>query len=394
MFKDYAVVEILAKEAIRAEHFATSDLLFAQPDDIAGEVLAWMTGNDFDIVPVRDNVDRGFIRKEALRKIDRQSPIRNVIQPLDEALIFTPLLPLEDALFKLAENEWFFLEENGTLVGIATREDLGKPAVSLYLFAKTIAFETGLRRLTGTYDTTPIPDSPPEEDDETPGPRFLREVILKARQNNALLKDLGYTGAGSKGSKGEFDRLTSFIIRLRNHIAHGRSILAISEKSQSYSSRLRDLDALLAKMRTLTEHSPQAWETYASTQIVRRVVTEEIWAGVDAVDLPRGGPWIILTASNPHEEVLGEAENQARNNELVNLISQRGYEAIPVEGRSLCGRWIEQSFAVHAMPREEAAAVCKLFRQRGFFEITDSELVVYSADGREMRRRGRIYQPE
>jgi hypothetical protein len=391
MFKDYAGVEILAKEAIRAEHFATSDLLFAKPDDIAGEVLAWMTGNDFDIVPVRGNVDRGFIRKEALREIDRQSRIRDVIQPLDEALIFTPLLPLEDALFQLAENGWFFLEENGTLVGIATREDLGKPAVSLYLFAKTIAFETGLRRLAGTYDTTPIPDSPPDENDETPGPRFLREVILKAKQNKALLKDLGYAG---KGSSGRFDELTKFINRLRNHIAHGRSILAISEKSESYSSRLKELDALLATMRTLTEHSTQAWEAYASTQIIHRVVIEEIWAGVDAGDLPEGGPWIILTASNPHEEVLGEAENRARNHELVNLIKQRGYESIPVEGRSRCGRWTEESVAIHGMPREEAAELCRLFRQRGFFEITDSELVVYSADGLKMRQRRRVFKPE
>jgi len=391
MFKDYAGVEILAKEAIRAEHFATSDLLFAKPDDIAGEVLAWMTGNDFDIVPVRDNVDRGFIRKEAIREIDRQSRIRDVIQPLHEALIFTPLLPLEDALFQLAENGWFFLEENGTLVGIATHEDLGKPAVSLYLFAKTIAFETGLRRLAGTYDTTPIPDSPPDEDDETPGPRFLREVILKAKQNKALLKDLGYAG---KGSSGRFDELTKFINRLRNHIAHGRSILAISEKSKSYSSRLKELDALLVRMRTLTEHSTQAWDAYASTQIVRRVVIEEIWAGVHAGDLPRGGAWIVLTASNPHEEVLSEAANQARNNELVNLISQRGYDAIPVEGRSSCGRWIEKSFAVHAMPRTEAAELCRLFRQRGFFEITDLELVVYSAGGQRMRHRSRAHEPE
>lgn len=52
MFKDYASVELLAREAIRVEHFATTDLLYAKPNDPVGEVLAWMTGNDFDVVPV------------------------------------------------------------------------------------------------------------------------------------------------------------------------------------------------------------------------------------------------------------------------------------------------------------------------------------------------------
>lgn len=142
-------------------------------------------------------------------------------------------------------------------------------------------------------------------------------------------------------------------------------------------------------MQALSVNSPQAWEAYASTEIVRRVVTEEVWAGPQAGDLPEGSPWIILTASNPHQEVLSEAENAERNHELVNLLAQRGYAAIPVEGRSSCGRWREESVAIRGMPRVEAGEVCKLFRQRGFFEITDLSLVVYSADGVEMRRRDR-----
>lgn len=386
MFKDYAGIEVLAMEAIRAEHFATSDLLFAKSDDIAGEVLAWMTGNDFDVAPVKDHAALGFLKREDLQAMQRQSPIKAAIRPLDEALIISPSLSLQDAIRILTEKGWFFLREDGDLVGIATRDDLAKPAVSLYLFAKTMAFEAGLRRLIGTYDTTPIPDSPPDENDDSPGPRYLREVILKAKQNKKLLHDLGYSG---KGASGRFDELTKFVNRLRNHIAHGRSLLAISEKAASYGSRLQELDLLLGRILSLSVDSPQAWEAYASTEIVRRVVTEEVWAGPQAGDLPEGSPWIILTASNPHEEVLSEADNAERNHELVNLLAQRGYEAIPVEGRSSCGRWREESVAIRGMPRDEAGEICKLFRQRGFFEITDLNLVVYSADGVEMRRRDR-----
>ncbi|MCP9850835.1 DUF3293 domain-containing protein [Cyanobium sp. Morenito 9A2] len=386
MFKDYAGIEVLAMEAIRAEHFATSDLLLAKPDDIAGEVLAWMTGNDFDVAPVTDHAALGFLQREDLRAMERQSSIQTAIRPLDEALIVAPSLSLQDAIRILTEKGWFFLQEDGDLVGIATRDDLSKPAVCLYLFAKTMALEAGLRRLIGTYDTTPIPDSPPDENDDSPGPRYLREVILRTKQNKKLLGDLGYSG---KGASGRFDELSKFVNRLRNHIAHGRSLLAISEKVASYGSRLQELDLLLGRIQSLSVDSLQAWEAYASTEIVRRVVSEEVWAGSQPGDLPEGSPWIILTASNPHEEVLSEAENAERNHELVNLLAQRGYDPIPVEGRSSCGRRREESVAIRGMQRDEAGEVCKLFRQRGFFEITDLNFVVYSADGVEMRRRGR-----
>lgn len=380
MFKDYASVDLLAREAIRAEHFATTELAYAKPDDPVGEVLAWMTGNDFDIVPVGEARCTGFVRREDLKACERAAPLFRCVQPLSESVVLSPSTSLEHAIQHLVSTGWFFLGEDGRVEGIATRHDLGKPAVSLYLFAKTMIFESGIRRLIGTYENTPIPDAAPDEEGDAIGPKYIREVILMAKRNKRLLRDLGYSG---KGSSGRFDKLTKFVNRLRNHIAHGRSILAIGESECSHASRIQELDSLLTRIKQLCEERDQVWDAYASTQIVRRTVVEEAWTGDSAVDLPGNDSMVVLTAANPHEEFLGQKENDERNRELEIFLKQRGYSPISVEGRSPCGRWTEDSFAIPGMTRAEAAEICRLFRQRAFFEIISGELHVISADGDE-----------
>lgn len=52
--------------------------------------------------------------------------------------------------------EWFFVGREKKIKGIVTFEDLGKPAVSLYLLAKLLMVESGLRRLWGTYTNTEV----------------------------------------------------------------------------------------------------------------------------------------------------------------------------------------------------------------------------------------------
>jgi hypothetical protein len=384
MFKDYASVEVLARNAIRVEHFATTALLLARPDDPAGEVMAWMTANDFDIAPVGSRHCVGFVKREELDNFDRKAPLLHAVRPLKEAVILPSSTSLEKAIHHLASCGWFFLGEGEQITGIATRHDLGKPAVSLYLFAKTMAFEAGLRRLAGSYDNKPIPDAPPDEDDDSSGSRYLSEVISYAKKVNGLIGDLGY-----EGKRGKFDEVTSFVVRLRNHIAHGRSILAISEKKASHFTRIEELDSLLNQIRRLAEERDQVWDAYGATQIVHRTMTEEVWAGHSAMTLSVPAPIVVLTASNAHEEVLSEGQNKARNRELLNLLRQRGFEPISVEGRSPCDRWKEESFAIQGMSREEAKDICKLFQQRAFFEISDNELVVVDADGNERARRSR-----
>ncbi len=143
-----------------------------------------------------------------------------------------------------------------------------------------MAFEAGLRRLAGSYDNKPIPDAPPNEDDDSSGLRYLSEVISYAKRVNGLIGDLGY-----EGKRGKFDEVTSFVVRLRNHIAHGRSILAISEKKANHCTRIEELDLLLNQIRRLAGERDQVWDAYGATQIVHRTVTEEVWAGHSALTL-------------------------------------------------------------------------------------------------------------
>jgi hypothetical protein len=110
MFKDYASVEVLARNAIRVEHFATTALLLARPDDPAGEVMAWMTANDFDIAPVGSRHCVGFIKREELDNFDRKAPLLHAVRPLKEAVILPSSTSLEKAIHHLASCGWFFWE--------------------------------------------------------------------------------------------------------------------------------------------------------------------------------------------------------------------------------------------------------------------------------------------
>ena len=176
MFNHLGDLRKLAKEAILIEHFATmnSDLITVQADEPVIEVLALMTANDFDVIPVVEEESWvGFVEKKDISTLidnDRGKCISELqgklLKPLDKA----KFVDLDDKkanslqmAFKYLTNQWFFVGRSRKIEGIVTLEDFGKPAVSLYLLAKLLMVEAGLRRLWGTYTNKPTTDSPSKD---------------------------------------------------------------------------------------------------------------------------------------------------------------------------------------------------------------------------------------
>jgi hypothetical protein len=109
MFKDDASVETLEREAMRVEHFATTELLHAKPDDPVGEVLAWMTGNDVDVVPIGVKLCHGVLLRGELKIGDRTVPLHGSARPLGESVVLSPLRSLREAMQHLVLTGWFFV---------------------------------------------------------------------------------------------------------------------------------------------------------------------------------------------------------------------------------------------------------------------------------------------
>ena len=152
MFKNITNLDELANEVIKVKHFATMELVEADPDEPALEIVAWMTANNFDIVPVSNGDQIGFVSKVTLESFRDDVAIRKAICPIDKAFMISPNASLRDVLdkFILTGSSWLFVDGVNKPQGIVTLYDLEKPAVSLFLLAKILMLEAGLRRLLGT----------------------------------------------------------------------------------------------------------------------------------------------------------------------------------------------------------------------------------------------------
>src|SRR5262245_61032601 len=193
----------------------------------------------------------------------------------------------------------------------------------------------------------PIPDAPPADSDSS-DPRYLSAVLKGIRNVPNLVSSLGFA------TKSAFDKGTGFIADLRNHLAHGRSVLNHADDARSAVERIRDVDGLLGRVARLMVERDQVWRAFAATRIVHRQVIETVWSGPGAGALPLPLPVHVITACNPFEQVLSLAENTRRNEALSELLFARRLEFQPVLGRSPDGCWTEPSFAVHGLSRVEA----------------------------------------
>jgi hypothetical protein len=179
-------------------------------------------------------------------------------------------------------------------------------------------------------------------------------------------------------------------VDLRNHLAHGRSILAQAEDVQDAVLRIEKLESLVTKISSLMEEREQVWRAFESTNIIQKINADVVWAGPAATPLPLPTPIHIITAYNPFEKVLSREENQQRQEALKRLLELRSVQFTSVCGMSPDGQWSEPSFAVHGFTRSDACALARYIGQRAVFELDDEFLYVIGSDekmrGKRLRR--------
>ena len=385
MFKNITNLDELANEVIKVKHFATMELVEADPDEPALEIVAWMTANNFDIVPVSNGDQIGFVSKVTLESFRDDEAIRKAICPIDKAFMISPNASLRDVLdkFILTGSSWLFVDGVNKPQGIVTLYDLEKPAVSLLLLAKILMLEAGLRRLLGTYTNTPIPDSPSEHG-IAGEPQKLYELLDKVREESSLVSELGFSLiSGEVVLKGQFRDVTTRIRLLRNHLAHGGSILNKVKNPLEAVQRINEIDDLLEKVKSKVDDRDQVWNAFINTIIVDKSDGKEIfWVGANAIPLPMQLPIFVISAENPFEEVLLSDQNNKRTSCLRKLLKYRELKFMKVFGKSPHGSWKQASFAIEGISKKDACELAKKFGQRAIFELTqDDKMRVISVDG-------------
>ena len=380
MLERSAEIDDLAGRIFLAEHFCSSTIQAPEPSEPVGEVRVWMELNDFDQAPLAHSAGTQVVLRRALQGV---SPDRCVA----ELAIATPdghwldgAAPMQQALAALAQRQWLLVRSDSTLIGILTRHDLASPVVSAYLLARLLGLEHGLRRLYGSFSHQPLPDEPglPGE----PGDWSLAMLLNRVAPLKALREALSFE------SRTAFERATGGLVTLRNHLAHGRSLLTLSSHLAEALERIEGLEQLMGRVRRLLDDREHVWDAFSATEIVGLDDPGLVLAGTGAAALPLPAPVHVITAQNPHERVLEDDVNEERHRLLHCYLQMRAPEAqwIEVLGRSCSGPWAEASWAISGLTRAEALAIAQRFEQRAIFELTEADVHVIGVDGTERRR--------
>jgi hypothetical protein len=303
MLESISDVNRIASSAICVDHFATRRIVEASSVARASEVKAWMEINDFDVAPVKGSEQPMVVVRSELIDLEGDRSVITCARLVDIDQLLPSSTPLPKSLEILRAHGWFLVYDEGEITGIVTRSDMERPAISIYILARLISLEHGLRRLLGSYSNTPITDVPPS-DAHTDGPKYLSDVLKAIRTIPTLVEDLGFT------SKCAFDRGTGFVVDLRNHLAHGRSILAQTSDAKGAVRRIFDLDELVLCISCLLTERQQVWNAFNNTVIVQKGEVEVVWAGSGSAKLPLPTPIHVLTAYNPFENVISNEENE------------------------------------------------------------------------------------
>lgn len=365
-------VDQLATTVFRVEHFCTRSLQQANSAERAVDVHLWMDLNDFDHAPVAGTNGEMFVSKLRLQDSTPEQMVFSLSQHTPDDHWIEAHTSLREGLKRLASCDWLLVRENGEMIGILTLQDLASPVVSIYLLARLLGMEHGLRRLLGTYSNEMIPDEPSEKGN---GDGWtLEKVMNRLTTQKDLIKDMGYP-SGKK-----FEKAFKSFLKLRNHLAHARSILYVAKDAGEAAEIVSELERFTSSIFGLVLNREAVWLSYEATQIVDADDPSFVWAGAGAAPLPLPSPVYVITAHNPCEKVLSDNENLRRHSLLDTYLkhssSDRHLLLKEVIGKSIEGSWQEIGWAIGGLTREGAVVIGRHFAQRAVFELTDDEVCV------------------
>ena len=261
-------------------HAILEPLQSCSADADALEMARLLADRDFDVAGVQERKDGpviGFVKKERLVA----GLVRDHVEPLFVEHIISDGTPLPAAFSVLSAKPRVFVLIGAKVKGIATRTDLNKPPVRIYLFGLVSLLEMHLTfwvRAEYPDDTWQAQISSVrveaakkvQEDRRAVGQicdlidciqiSDKRDLLLKRKD---LCRELGF------GSKRQAERFLKKAEGLRNLLAHGQQNLV-------EGSSWEELFALVAWLETIVRTSDELVEQRAAAAAQQGVVT--LWS--------------------------------------------------------------------------------------------------------------------
>lgn len=379
-------IEALAATVLRAEHVCSRNPFELDPDGLAQQGTLLLQLFELDQAPIAGSNGARIAKRIDLETAESNQPVAEFAVDTSGENWVDHQASVQDVLKQLAQQGWLFVQANGSLIGTIGYQDLGRPIVSAYILAVILGLERGLRRLYGSYEGHPIPDEPnalhPDQLIAGERPDNFTTTIKYVRGSKQLIEDLGYS------STSKADHALQRINRMRNDLAHARTVLHCGKGSAEVLERIQDLEKLGRRVWQLLVDREAVWSAYANTVILSADQPEVIFSGQGASRLPMASPVYVISAQNPFERFLGPEENSRRTEILGEYLrinpSVKAFARVIGQSADPDATWAEESWAISGMKRSEALKIGRIFHQRAIFELTEEEMIIIAIDGTAM----------
>lgn len=339
---------------------------------------------DLDVVLVADLAEFHIVRREQLRD-GGDAQLGSVAAPVPEQAIIEGSAPLPEALEKLREFGFCVVRSGGSN-GVLTAADLQKPQGSLWAFGVVLSFESAVSCLFPS-----LTDGRWHRLLDSNTRKSVERRVESRRKNGSYLSDEECLNLGEKidilarldishvDLPDGWRRTADWCRELRNDVAHGRGAIGDGRDVREALSMLAELRTISERLWALVDARPDVWDRYRDTRCF--VETEDGLAALETARAVLPVKFWMISAQNPWDRRVSDAENARRHAALVQALRAKGFYARDGEGRARGNSdgWCERmAVAVHC----DAGTICemaRLYGQRSVFEFEGDEMRVLEA---------------
>jgi hypothetical protein len=224
----------IAENSLSVLYLAQTSLEYIEHSWSVGRARKWLASNGFDAAPLTDAKPHRFFSVDV--EADDEGPVADVALPIDAARLVTSTLGLADGVTLLQTEPFYFVMEGSRLVGIVTRADLQRPAVSMVTLSLILAAEARMGVLIegwiGADWESHLTDERRAKLGEILEDRRRRNVEIGLIDCLMLLDRLKLLGKSERlltalgfSEQAAYRRWKERLGALRNTLAHGGSLL-------------------------------------------------------------------------------------------------------------------------------------------------------------------------
>ena len=369
------------------------DLFTVRPGWTRARAQAELEARGFTQAPVTDVPIQRFVTIEGLNS--GGETVGEASRLIASEMFIQDTCPLGTALDRLRDQPVLFVRHRTHTIGVLAVADLEQPAVSLLVLGMITATEAALDELIERASSRRWLELLDEEDRQQ-----VNDIYEDRRRHDAdfslvrcldlpkrvdlslkleLTQQLGFR------SKTAFKRWKETVVTVRNHLAHGSTVLsALPDPAQALDT-IAEVRRFATRSWDLVGDEASKVKAFTKANISLMTDPSAQLVGPHAVDsLPVAAPAFVITAANPGGLTNDPVSNMRRTNELQSALEEQNTPFIPVEAGE--GDWRERSLLLSAtdISPDTVFELAARYGQHSVFRLDDSNVEIVRVNDRQI----------